>query len=96
MEPLSFKQDGGRSFASALPVQDWWEDRFPVWNPNSGMLMGIVCSSQTPTQSFWTEGYLGKAYQEIYSESLRLDGPDAVTFVAGNEGKLLFVRQPLR
>jgi exodeoxyribonuclease V alpha subunit len=38
----------------------------------------------------------GKTYQEIYSESLRLDGPDAVTFVAGNEGKLLFVRQPLK
>jgi hypothetical protein len=92
IEPLWFKQDGGRDFASALP--DWWEDRFPVWNPNSGKLMGIVCSSQT-TDSFWTEGYLGKTYQEIYSESLRLDGPDAVTFVAGNEGKLLFVRQPL-
>lgn len=95
MEPLWFKQDGDRSFASALPVQDWWEDMFPVWNPNSGKLMGIVSPSET-TDNFWTEGYLGKSYQEIYSESLRLDGRDAVTFVAGNEGKLLFVRQPLR
>jgi hypothetical protein len=98
LEPLWFRQEGGSGFASALP--DWWEERFPVWNPNSGKLMGIVRSAPTAgnfwTESFWTEGYLGKSYQAIYSESLRLEGPDAVTFVAGNEGKLLLVRQPLK
>lgn len=93
LEPLWFREDGGRGFSSAIP--DWWEGRFPVWHPTENRLMGIVRSSLT-TDNFWLDGRLGKAYQEIYSESLRLDEPDAVTFVAGNEGKLLFVRQPLK
>ncbi len=93
IEPLWFREGGGQGLSSA--ISDWWEARFPVWHQNSGKLMGIVRSSPT-ADNFWIEGQLGKTYQEIYSESLRLDGPDAVTFVAGNEGKLLFVRQSLK